>query len=126
MMKIYLNIFSGFISPSQSFFFVSLNPINISQDSPVGTYIATFKAIDADLGTNSEIVYSIISGNTNNDLYLNMTNGGLTTANTLDYEKTASYQVSALTVKEIFLYGCMHFKVQTVNKNNSITVQFFV
>lgn len=66
------------------------------QDTKVGTIIATVNATDADAGANSDITYSIISGNTDDAFELDSLTGTLKTARPLDYETTQEYEVNSL------------------------------
>lgn len=53
-------------------------------------------ATDADAGANSDITYSIISGNTDNVFELNSSTGLLKIVKQLDYETIPEYEVSIL------------------------------
>ena len=74
------------------------------QNATIGTVIATLNATDADAGVNSDITYSIVSGNTGGEFQLDSSTGVLTTAKKLDYEATPEYEVSCLLF--VLVNGC--------------------
>ena len=68
----------------------------ILENTPVGTTLFRFQAIDADSGTNGEITYSISRGFGKDDFYMNATTGELIVAGFLDRENMFAYQIEIL------------------------------
>ncbi|XP_046358556.2 protocadherin Fat 4-like [Haliotis rufescens] len=64
---------------------------NLSEDISPGTIVFTIAASDIDSGVNAELVYSIVSGNTDGDFKIEIGSGIVQVVNSLDRERTASY-----------------------------------
>ena len=71
---------------------VSNAAISVNETTETGTEIHTVTATDAD--ANSELTYSIVSGNTDNAFSLNSTTGVISTITSLDYENTSGYNLN--------------------------------
>ncbi|KAH9504992.1 hypothetical protein Btru_061348 [Bulinus truncatus] len=67
----------------------SVSTLNVSEDTALGTPVFRVQGSDNDTGTT--FVYSIVSGNTNNDFVIDPVSGNVTTWRFLDRETTASY-----------------------------------
>ncbi|KAL1139773.1 hypothetical protein AAG570_006750 [Ranatra chinensis] len=65
--------------------------ISVLENTPVTTKLIQFRASDADLGTNSEVVFSIGSGNRRDTFQVDPTTGTLYLHKQLDYEDLNSY-----------------------------------
>ncbi len=76
---------------SQSHYTVDVSEDLDSTGHPV---IAEIKAIDADKGSNSEIRYSIIGGNSHDTFEIDQVSGKLVMKKNLDYERLSSYRLS--------------------------------
>ncbi|XP_021371784.1 protocadherin Fat 4-like [Mizuhopecten yessoensis] len=63
----------------------------IDEDTAVNTVVFSITATDPDDGQNSQLSYSINSGNTNSDFKIEVGTGILQTVNTLDRETTSAY-----------------------------------
>lgn len=72
----------------------SESKISISEIIGVNTELIQFKAIDNDLGVNSEVVYSITAGNRKDTFHIDSTTGVLYLHKPLDYEELSSYQLN--------------------------------
>ncbi|KAL8623685.1 hypothetical protein ACOMHN_046504 [Nucella lapillus] len=72
----------------------SANP-TIAETAPIGSTVATLTATDKDRdqGKAQTITFAITGGNRNGDLTLDTTLGVVTTAKTLDFERTDSYKL---------------------------------
>lgn len=68
--------------------------ISISEVTSVNTELLQFKAIDSDLGVNSEVSYSITAGNRKDTFHIDATTGVLYLHKPLDYEDLSSYQLN--------------------------------
>ena len=66
---------------------------SIDEDILEGTQIFAISATDDDLGENSDLRYSIVSGDQNGHLEVNYYNGKMYTASSLDRESIDSYEV---------------------------------
>ena len=78
----------------------STDPIHgsVVEHSSLHTPIVTILATDADLGSNAEITYSIIGGNTQQMVELNLNSGVISVSGDIDRERLASF---SLTVQAI-------------------------
>ncbi|XP_019645842.1 PREDICTED: protocadherin Fat 4-like [Branchiostoma belcheri] len=72
----------------------SLYTVDLAETTAAGSAVVTVGATDADDGTNAAITYSIVSGNTNNDLAIDASTGAVTLSNPLNYEVTEDYTVT--------------------------------
>ncbi|XP_078678305.1 protocadherin Fat 4-like [Branchiostoma floridae x Branchiostoma belcheri] len=72
----------------------SLYTVDLAETTAAGSAVVTVAATDADDGTNAAITYSIVSGNTNNDLAIDASTGAVTLSNPLNYEVTEDYTVT--------------------------------
>ncbi|XP_060076862.1 protocadherin Fat 4-like [Ylistrum balloti] len=70
----------------------------IDEDTAVNTVVFSITATDLDYQENSQLSYSINSGNTNTDFKIEVGTGILQTANSLDRETTASYTLEVYVV----------------------------
>lgn len=68
--------------------------ITVSETTPINTELIQFKATDADLGVNSEVVYSITGGNRKDTFHIDPLTGVLNLHKPLDYEELAAYQLN--------------------------------
>ncbi|MBT5717580.1 MAG: SUMF1/EgtB/PvdO family nonheme iron enzyme, partial [Opitutae bacterium] len=69
---------------------VSVAPLNIQEDQPIGSVVGEFNATDPD--ANATLTYHLVSGagDGNNSLFTLDANGTLTTATVFDFESNAS------------------------------------
>ena len=65
----------------------------VSESSLIGVEVVTLTATDEDSGKNSDIVYSIMKGNTNGDFTIDPVKGKITVAKSLDIERTIRYDL---------------------------------
>nr|XP_018915731.1 PREDICTED: cadherin-related tumor suppressor [Bemisia tabaci] len=65
--------------------------ISVLENTPIGSKLIQFQASDADLGVNSEIVFSIGSGNRRDTFHVDPVTGALFLHKKLDYEEITSY-----------------------------------
>ncbi|XP_066284596.1 protocadherin Fat 4-like [Branchiostoma lanceolatum] len=71
----------------------SLYTVSLAETTAAGSAVVTVAATDIDEGTNAAIQFSIVSGNTNNDLAIDPSTGAVTLSNPLNYEVTEDYTV---------------------------------
>ena len=67
---------------------------NVAEHSSIGTPVLTVSATDSDQGSNGEVLYTIIAGNTHNSFAINDSTGEITTFADIDRETIASFQLS--------------------------------
>nr|AYN71348.1 cadherin 1 [Oscarella pearsei] len=67
-------------------FLKELYVFDVSEDEKIGTSFAAVTATDADIGTNSELHYTIVKSTVPGALSVNEFNGALVAAKSLDYE----------------------------------------
>lgn len=65
--------------------------INVSESSTAGTLVYRAQAVDPDLGTNSQLTYSIINGSQDDHFGINPNNGSIVIRKALDYESQSVY-----------------------------------
>ena len=73
--------------------FVGQYNATVREDAPVTTPLLTLVAVDSDLGTAGELLYSITAGN-DGTFDLDRTSGSLTLASSLDFEARTVYSLT--------------------------------
>lgn len=68
--------------------------ISVLETTQVNTELIQFRATDADLGVNSEVVFSIGAGNRRDTFHVDPTTGTLYLHKPLDYEELGFYQLN--------------------------------
>ncbi|MCT4613401.1 MAG: cadherin domain-containing protein [Marinifilaceae bacterium] len=69
--------------------------VDINEDLPINTIVATMTVTDADLPANTNIQnWQIVSGNTDNDFSINPSSGEIELINSLDFERTSTYTLN--------------------------------
>lgn len=68
--------------------------ISVIETTPIGTELIRFRANDADLGMNSEVVFSISAGNRKDAFHVDPGTGVLYLHKPLDYEELSGYQLN--------------------------------
>ena len=71
----------------------------VKEDIAVYSVLTTFKATDADLGSNAEVEFEIVSGNAGGEFRIDKNSGALSVVKKLDRESVPSYQIG-ITVKD--------------------------
>ena len=66
---------------------------SVSEHSARGTLVDTVLATDADSGTNGEVVYSIVGGDSQRLFAIDNENGRITTAGDIDREQVVSFEL---------------------------------
>ncbi|XP_061541620.1 protocadherin beta-16-like [Phycodurus eques] len=96
----------------------------VTENSPVGTIVATVSASDADGGLNSKISYSITNtmDNVRNIFQINQDNGQVSLIGNIDFEKSKYFQINLLASDEGGLTdSCkLIIDVQDVNDNKPV------
>ena len=65
--------------------------VSVDENSGINTVVTTVNATDGDSDVNSQLTFSIVSGNTDSDLKIDASMGLIQIANSLDRERTSSY-----------------------------------
>lgn len=68
--------------------------VEVDENTLTGTDLIQVFATDGDEGTNGQVRYTIISGNTNNEFRIDSVTGVITVAKPLDREKEPSYTLT--------------------------------
>ncbi|XP_067127599.1 LOW QUALITY PROTEIN: protein dachsous-like [Centruroides vittatus] len=89
-----LHIYIEDINDNPPHFLQQLYKANISENSPVGTFVIKVDAIDHDLGDNGNLRYMIPLGVADNKFTINSETGEIYTAVSLDREERASYFIT--------------------------------
>ncbi|XP_076149210.1 protocadherin alpha-3-like [Alosa pseudoharengus] len=75
-----------------------LYKVRVNENVPFSTIVITLNATDLDEGVNAELLYSLIgrgSTSASNMFAINSATGEITVKGSLDYEKTAAYEIRA-------------------------------
>ncbi|XP_058048914.1 protocadherin Fat 4 isoform X2 [Ahaetulla prasina] len=82
------------INDNNPLFAQKLYKVEIAENTLTGTDVVQVFATDNDEGSNGQVRYTIISGNTNSDFRIDSVTGVITIAKPLDREKIASYSLT--------------------------------
>lgn len=95
--------------------------ISVNETTAVGTELMRFRATDSDLGLNSEIVFSISSGNRKDTFHIDQNTGSLFLHRPLDYEETTLYMlnITATDGGNPRLFTTIIFNVSVVDENDN-------
>ena len=95
----------------------------ISEDAPIGHYVAIVMATDKDSGPQGDVSYSIVAGHTENKFHINASSGEITTIGELDRETTAVFTLTvrasdgAVPEKVRFTDGEVEIAISDINDN---------
>lgn len=70
----------------------TLAAVNLTENHPVGSFIATFEASDSDAGSNADILFSLVN-ETALPFSIDQQSGVVTLERSLDYEQVTFYDV---------------------------------
>lgn len=95
--------------------------ISVLETTPVNTELVQFRATDADLGINSEVLFSIGAGNRRDTFHVDPTSGTLYLHKPLDYEELSYYQlnITASDGGNPRLFTTIMFSVVVVDANDN-------
>uniref|UniRef100_A0A2K5E9P2 FAT atypical cadherin 4 n=1 Tax=Aotus nancymaae TaxID=37293 RepID=A0A2K5E9P2_AOTNA len=79
------------INDNNPIFAQALYKVEINENTLTGTDIIQVFAADGDEGTNGQVRYGIVNGNTNQEFRIDSVTGAITVAKPLDREKTPTY-----------------------------------
>uniref|UniRef100_A0A2K5XDI8 Protocadherin Fat 4 n=1 Tax=Mandrillus leucophaeus TaxID=9568 RepID=A0A2K5XDI8_MANLE len=82
------------INDNNPIFAQTLYKVEINENTLTGTDIIQVFAADGDEGTNGQVRYGIVNGNTNQEFRIDSVTGAITVAKPLDREKTSTYHLT--------------------------------
>uniref|UniRef100_A0A2K5L1I2 Protocadherin Fat 4 n=1 Tax=Cercocebus atys TaxID=9531 RepID=A0A2K5L1I2_CERAT len=82
------------INDNNPIFAQTLYKVEINENTLTGTDIIQVFAADGDEGTNGQVRYGIVNGNTNQEFRIDSVTGAITVAKPLDREKTPTYHLT--------------------------------
>lgn len=95
----------------------------ISEDTPIGSFVAMITATDQDLGSQGVVYYSLVAGNTGNKFEVDSVSGNITTIGELDRETTAVFTLTvrasdgAVPDKVRYTDGVVKVTISDINDN---------
>ncbi|XP_024284894.2 protocadherin gamma-A10-like isoform X10 [Oncorhynchus tshawytscha] len=99
---------------------------NVNENSPVGTFVTTVSADDADQGVNGEVTFSIahVAKEAKELFELNVETGEIKVVGKLDFEKTKYYQLNVLAKDSGSLSDTCKVVIQITDENDNVpTIQ---
>uniref|UniRef100_A0A2K6PPR7 FAT atypical cadherin 4 n=1 Tax=Rhinopithecus roxellana TaxID=61622 RepID=A0A2K6PPR7_RHIRO len=82
------------INDNNPIFAQALYKVEVNENTLTGTDIIQVFAADGDEGTNGQVRYGIVNGNTNQEFRIDSVTGAITVAKPLDREKTPTYHLT--------------------------------
>ncbi|XP_029473103.1 cadherin EGF LAG seven-pass G-type receptor 1 isoform X2 [Rhinatrema bivittatum] len=99
--------------------------IYVEENSPVGSIVARITATDPDEGTNAQIMYQIVEGNSPEIFQLDLFNGDLTALVDLDYETRTEYVIVVqATSAPLVSRATLHIRLLDKNDNDPVLQDF--
>ena len=114
----YVNDYSPVFDPSNG-----LYNATIAEDAPIGQFVATVISTDKDSGSQGDVSYTIVDGNTGNKFQMNASSGEIITIGELDRETTAVFTLTvrasdgAVPEKVRFTDGEVEVTISDINDN---------
>ena len=114
----YVNDYSPAFDPLQG-----LYNATISEDALIGSFVATVTATDQDSGSQGDVYYSLVAGNTGNKFAVDSVSGSVTTIGELDRETTAVFTLTirasdgAVPDKVRYTDGAVKVTISDINDN---------
>ncbi|KAL0962784.1 hypothetical protein UPYG_G00345400 [Umbra pygmaea] len=97
----------------------------VEENSPVGSILARISAKDPDEGTNAQIMYQIVEGNTPEVFHLDIFTGDLTALTDLDYESRTEYVIVVqATSAPLVSRATVRICLKDVNDNDPVLQNF--
>lgn len=98
---------------------------DVEENSPVGSVVARISADDPDEGTNAQIMYQIVEGNSPEVFQLDLFNGDLTALTDLDYETKTEYVIVVqATSAPLVSRATVHIRLVDMNDNEPVLQNF--
>ncbi|XP_047441089.1 protocadherin gamma-A3-like isoform X11 [Mugil cephalus] len=96
----------------------------VVENAPKGTYITTVNATDADIGSNSQVIFSFskVKGNIVNIFSIDENTGVITTAGLIDYEKEKKYELRLEARDRGGLIGTSKVIIEVSDVNDNVPV----
>uniref|UniRef100_A0A8C5B087 Cadherin EGF LAG seven-pass G-type receptor 1a n=1 Tax=Gadus morhua TaxID=8049 RepID=A0A8C5B087_GADMO len=99
--------------------------VRVEENRPVGSVVARIGATDPDEGTNAQIMYQIVEGNSPEFFTLDIFNGDLTALVELDYESRREYVIVVqATSAPLVSRATVHVQLVDVNDNVPVLQDF--
>ena len=92
----FISVFVEDINDSPPVFSSSVYRFSVPENSNANTLVGSVTATDADIGVNSESIYSILSGDSNNHFLITGTGDILVSAQILDRENISQYTIQVV------------------------------
>lgn len=99
----------------------TIEHVDVNETTPIGTELVQFRAVDDDMGVNSQIIFSITAGNRKDTFHIDAATGSLYLHKSLDYEDTTTYllNVTAADGGTPKLSTTIMFTVNVVDENDN-------
>ncbi|KAK0145976.1 Cadherin EGF LAG seven-pass G-type receptor 1 [Merluccius polli] len=99
--------------------------IHVPENSPVGSTVARITATDPDEGSNAQILFQIVEGNSQEVFQLDMFTGDLVALGDLDYETQTEYTlIVQATSAPLVSRAVVQVRLQDVNDNPPVLRDF--
>ncbi|KAM9376294.1 protocadherin gamma-A3-like [Pholidichthys leucotaenia] len=102
----------------------SIYKATVVENSPIGTYIATVNASDADRGSNSLVSYSFsnLNGKSNEKFDIDSSSGKITVVGHIDFEKDRKYEIRVIAKDQGGLSEATKVVVEVIDQNDNAPV----
>ncbi|XP_056899774.1 protocadherin beta-16-like [Takifugu flavidus] len=102
----------------------SLYTATVIENAPIGTYITTVNASDADSGSNGAVTYSLSigTGKSNEKFEINSSTGKITVRDKIDFEKDRKYEIRVIAKDQGSLSDASKVVIDVVDINDNAPV----
>ncbi|XP_035861945.1 protocadherin gamma-A5-like [Sander lucioperca] len=102
----------------------SLYTATVTENAPIGTYITTVNASDADSGSNGLVTYTFsnVKGNSGEHFEIDNVSGKITVADTIDFEKDKKYEIRVIAKDQSSLSDATKVVIEVTDMNDNAPV----
>ncbi|KAM9356711.1 protocadherin gamma-A10-like [Symphorus nematophorus] len=102
----------------------SLYTATVTENAPIGTYITTVNASDADSGSNGLVTYTFsnVKGNSGEKFKIDSLSGKITVADNIDFEKDKKYEIRVIAKDQGGLSDATKVVIELTDLNDNAPV----
>nr|XP_040030927.1 protocadherin gamma-A7-like [Gasterosteus aculeatus aculeatus] len=112
------------VNDNRPIFNQSVYVATVLENAPIGTYVTTVNASDADSGSNGLITYTFsnVNGKTGELFEIDSLTGKITVADYIDFEKDKKYEIRVIAKDQGSLSDATQVMIEVADKNDNAPV----